>query len=130
LTKIFFRLRLNKHAYQIILQKYNSEHNCSRLQRKELWQREHEEWEAQGKAMRSRMENLWEKAGGNISQKYTGYGREEVARRLTEDGAGRAIVAISIIIKHDGCVLYYLDQTDVCMTQHLVVCCVAGRKLL
>jgi ribosomal protein S10 len=31
------------------------------------WQREHEEWEAQDKAMRSRMENLWEKAGGNIT---------------------------------------------------------------
>jgi hypothetical protein len=51
------------------------------------WQRDHEEWEAANKVLHSRVLTLWEKAGGDMSQKYTGYGRKEVDRRLTPEYA-------------------------------------------
>jgi hypothetical protein len=51
------------------------------------WRREHDEWETKDKAMRSRVTALWEKAGGDMSRKYTGYGQKEVERRLTSEYA-------------------------------------------
>jgi hypothetical protein len=37
--------------------------------------------------MRLRVAALWEKAGGDMSRKYAGYGQEEVKRRLTAEYA-------------------------------------------
>ena len=47
------------------------------------WRQEYEKWEKKDKAIRYRAAALWEKAGGDMSRKYTGYGQEEVERRLT-----------------------------------------------
>lgn len=51
------------------------------------WKLEHESWEAQSDAKQRLVVSLWEKAGGDMSRKGAGYGKEEVERRLTDEYA-------------------------------------------
>ena len=48
------------------------------------WELEHGRWKSQLDAMQRMVAGLWEKAGGDMGLKHTGYGKEEVARRLTD----------------------------------------------
>jgi hypothetical protein len=51
------------------------------------WEREHRAWKDQNDAKQRRTEELWEKAGGDMSLKHTGYGKAEVDRRLSDEYA-------------------------------------------
>jgi hypothetical protein len=51
------------------------------------WKREHERWEDQLKVKQDRVEELWEKAGGDINLKDDDYGKKEVDKRLSDEYA-------------------------------------------